>query len=482
MVGRLLGERDLRQRVEDARKRAATTPGRLRVLSLAIAVVAIALTVIGSGTLLTALVTVTAIQQRTVPAIVGMQHVHAWLSDADRNAADAYIAGGFDNNVSQLEFDAEIAATNLDLLGRLNPDDPQLRYQADIAAASRELRRASEQAAEGDEASRRLQAIAVSVAHYIQFVQTANGDQGGDRSAGTLYLQAGSNLMHGAGGILDQVDALSSHYAADLDRANLTLQITARMLVVYGVVAIVLLGLLVYTQRFLRTRFRRQQNIGLLAATLLLVIVSAGGGAGVAQAAQSIRTGEDQAYSRLQTLWTTRELVYDAHANELLALTARGSSAQFDQEFQNKTRQLVDRPLTDQSIQEAARGEVRFNGLLADELRAADSDAEKDSALQALRAYQGFMQADANVRAQVAKDGRPGAAARVLGSDRLLVQAVSELDWYLGASMQALQTQFDDTMSSAELTLGITAGFELLAMGVAALTFWGLQPRINEYA
>ncbi len=481
MVGRLFGERDLRQRVEDARRRAATTPGRLRMLSLAIAIVAVALTVIGSGTLLAALVTVNGIQQRTVPAIVGMQHVHAWLSDADRSAANVYVAGGFDNQVSQLEFDAEIAATNLDLLGRLNPDDPQLRYQSDIAAASRELRRASEQAAEGSEASRRLQAIAVSGAHYIQFVQAAN-DPGQDRTAGTLYLQAGSNLMHGPGGILDQVDELGNLYGADLDRANLTLQIIARMLVLYAVVALGLLGLLLYTQRFLQKRFRRQQNVGLLGATLLLVLVLVGGGFGAARAAQAVRAGEDQAYARMQTLWATRAPVYDANANELLALTSRGSSTQFDQAYQTATRRLVDRPLTDDAIQDAARGEIRFNGLLADELRAADSDAEKDSALQSLRAYQGFLEADAGVRAAVAKDGKPGAASRVLGSDRHLVSSVSELDWYIGASMQVLQTQFDDTMSSAAATLALTAGFEVLATGIALLTFWGVQPRINEYA
>jgi hypothetical protein len=59
--------------------------------------------------------------------------------------------------------------------------------------------------------------------------------------------------------------------------------------------------------------------------------------------------------------------------------------------------------------------------------------------------------------------------------------AVDELDWYLGASMQVLERQFDSTMSSAELTLGLTAGLEVLAVAIVALTFWGLQPRIDEY-
>jgi hypothetical protein len=482
MVERVLGRRHLRQRVDDARRRAATTPGRLRVLSVAIAVAAIALTAVGSGTLITALVTVSRIQQQGVPAIVGMQHMHAWLSDADRCAASAYVGGGFDNSVSQLQFDAGIAATSLDVLGRLNPDDPQLRYQADIEASNRELEKAAERAAEGSEASRRLQAIAVAVARYIGFVQTANAIQGPDRSGGLLYLQAGSNLMHGPGGILDQVDQIRDLYIADLDGANVALQVTARMLVVYAIIAIGLLVLLVYTQGYVRARFRRQQNIGLLGATLLLLIVSTGSAAGAARAANDIRAGEDQAYARLASLWTTRGLVYDAHANELLSLTARGAGGQFDQAFQSQTSRLVDRPLTDQLVQDAGRGQVRFKGLLADELRAADSDSERDSAMQTLTAYQRFQKADVTVRAQVARDRASGAAIRTLSTDQTLAGSVAEVDWYLGATMQTLEGQFDATMSSAEITLSLTAGFELLAAGIAALTFWGVQPRINEYA
>lgn len=482
MVERVLGQGNLRQRVDDARRRAATTPGRLRVLSVAVAVTAVALTAVGSGTLIAALVTVTRIQQETVPAIVGMQHMRAWLSDADRCAASAYVAGGFDNNVSQLQFDAGSAATSLDVLGRLNPDDPQTRYQADIEAANRELERASERAAEGSETSRLLQLIAVSVARYIGFVQTANANQGPDRSGGLLYLQAGSNLMHGPGGILAEVDALRDRYASDLDGANLALQVTARMLVLYAVIAIGLLVLLVHTQSYVRRRFRRQQNLGLLGATLLLVVVSIGGGAGAAQAAGDIRAGEDQSYARLASIWTTRGVVYDAHANELLSLTSRGAGGQFDQAFQADASRLVDRPLTDQLVQDAGRGQVRFKGLLADELRVADSDTERASALQTLIAYQRFQQADATVRAQVARDRASGATIKTLAGDQALGAAVAEVDWYLGATMQTLQSQFDATMSSAEFVLSLTAGFELLAAGIAALTFWGVQPRINEYS
>jgi hypothetical protein len=513
--------RPMRQWVEDVRRRTATTPGHLRMLSVVIAGVAIVLMAIGTGALFTALSTVNGIQQRTVPDVVGMQHVHAWLADADRSAASAYLAGDAENTVSQLQFDTESAATNLDLLGRINPDDPQFRYAADIAAASRELQRATDQAGVTADQTQRLQAIAQSIGYYTSLVRTAGALEGQDVAGGTVYLQAATNLMHGQGGILAQVDALRDLYAGDLDSANLVLQVMAGMLLLYAGVALLLLWLLIKTQRFVTARFRRRRNSRLLAATLLLLVVSGGGAVGTYAAAQSIRAGEDQSYVRLISLWNARSLLYDANTNESLSLIAVGKGQQFDQVFQSTTVQLVDRPLTNRMVEDARNGQVHFGGLLADELRSADTGDELTAARQALGAYQRYMEADAAVRAQAdaalreqaaaaaraqaqknakpttgtttptgtAAQNPPPAAAtptpptnvRPSVSDQRLIAAVDELDWYLGASMQVLERDFDSSMSSAEFTLGVTAGLEILAVAIVALTFWGIQPRIDEY-
>jgi hypothetical protein len=503
MLESISGSRPMGQRVRDARRWASTTPGRLRVLSVEVAIVALVLVGIGSGTLLTAMATVSGIQGRTVPAIVSMQHLHAWLSDADRNAASIYLTGGFDAAGTQLQFDAESAATNLDELGRLNPDDPQQRYQADVAAASRELQRATEQTADSEIGGRRLQAIAVSVANYIRLVNTASATGKQDSSAGTVYLQAASNLMHGPGGILAQVDGMRDMYIADLDGANVTLRITAGMLALYVGVAGLLLALLVRTQRFVRTRFRRRRNARLLTATMLLVVVSAGAGLGTAQAAAAIQAGENQSYPHLLRLWTARVLVYDASGNQTLSMIMRGRSAQFDQAFDTDTQQLVDRPLTIGTIEAAGRGDVRFEGLLADELRSATTRAEHEASVQSLRAYQQFLDAVASVRADADAAARaqadaaaraaaaqranprtpaPAAPARIAVSDQRMMAAAAELDWYLGALLQIRQKQFDATLDMAQVILGTTAVLDVLAVAVAGLTFWGLQPRIDEYA
>lgn len=444
-----------------ARRPAATTPRRLRRLSMLIAGLAVALTLVGAGALTAAAVTALGIQQRTVPAIVGMQRIHAWLADADRSAANAYLAGG-----------SEVTL-------------PELQYQADIAAASSELQNASEHDPGGADTSQRLQQIATLIDQYQGLIQTANVEDRLNVPVGTVYLQAGTSLMHRpASGILALVDALRGVYANDLDRADLTLRVAQWMLPVYGALALLLGGLLLATQMFVRQRFHRRRSPQLLAATLLLVLAAAASGAGAAQARQSVTTAENESYSRLLNLWNARALLYDANGNESLSLIAQDQLGRdnADKAFQGETRQLVDRPLTDGLMQAAARGDVRFGGMLAVELRAAAPGQERAAALKILQLYRTFMDVDAAVRAKADQGDAQGAVALALGTDEgQLTFAFADVDWYLGVAIQHLQGQFDDRMTYAEQVLGATAATELLALAIAGLTFWGLRPRIEEF-
>jgi len=450
-----------RRQLRAARRPAASTPRRLRTLSRLITALSVALTLVGAGALGAAGVTAFGIQQRTVPAIVGMQRIHAWLSDADRSAANAYLAGG-----------SEVTL-------------PELQYQADIASASRELQNASEHDPGGGDTSQRLQEIAALVDQYEGLVQTANVEDRLGVAVGTVYLQASTSLMHRPGsGILAQVDALRDLYMDDLDRANLTLRVAQWMAPVYAALAVVLAGLLVVTQFFVRRRFHRRRSPQLVAATLLLVVAAAASGMGAMQARQSVKAAEDRSYSRLLNLYDARALLYDANGEESLSLIARDptSGTAADQAFQAETRRLVDRPLTDAMMQAAANGDVRFGGMLADELRAARAGAERSAAVQILQLYRRFMDIDAAVRARAAQGDEVGAITQALGTDQgQLTFAFADVDWYLGLAIQRLQGQFDDGMTYGEQVLAGTAAVVLLALGIAALTAWGLRPRLEEF-
>jgi hypothetical protein len=450
-----------RRRLQGARRPAASTPRRLRRLSRLIGALSVALTLVGAGALAAAGVTALGIQQRTVPAIVGMQRIHAWLSDADRGAANAYLAGG-----------SEVTL-------------PELQYQADIADASRELQNASEHDPGGGDTNQRLQQIAAMVDQYEGLVQTANVEDRLGVGVGTVYLLASTSLMHRPGtGILARVDALRDLYMDDLDRANLTLQVAQWMAPVYAALAVVLAGVLVATQVFVRRRFHRRRSPQLVAATLLLLVAAGASGMGAVQARQSVKAAEDRSYARLLNLYDARALLYDANGDESLSLIARDptSRAAADQAFQAETRRLVDRPLTDESMQAAARGDVAFGGMLADELRAAGAGTERSAAVRILQLYRRFLDIDAAVRARAAQGDEAGAIALALGTDQgQLTFAFADVDWYLGLAIQRLQDQFDSGMTYGEEVLAGTAAVELLALAIAALTSWGLRPRLEEF-
>ncbi|SRR6266700_2486792 len=152
---------------------ASSTPGRLRLQFTAIAVAATAVLVISCGVLIAVQVTVAGVQQRTVTAIVGVQRVHAWLAAADRSAANAYLSG----------------SGNLTL--------PQLQYQADIAAATRELEQAAERNVTSPRASQLLQSVGQALTEYTRQVDTASVEGRLRKSSdGVDALRAASGQMH----------------------------------------------------------------------------------------------------------------------------------------------------------------------------------------------------------------------------------------------------------------------------------------------
>lgn len=153
-------------------RRMRTTPGRLRLQSALIAGATLALLATGSGALAAVLTTETSVHQQTVVAIVGVQRMHSWLAAADRSAANSYLSGG-----------AELTL-------------PQQQYEADVAAASRELEQAAGRRPAGDPASQRLEAISQAVGEYTRLVDTAMVEHRLNNPDGMVQLRAASDLMH----------------------------------------------------------------------------------------------------------------------------------------------------------------------------------------------------------------------------------------------------------------------------------------------
>src|SRR5215472_4189133 len=460
-----------------------TTPGRLRLQSLLVAGAALALLGTGSGGVVAVLATETNIHQRTVREIVGVQRLHAWLAAADRSAANSYLSGG-----------AELTL-------------PQQQYEADVAAAGRELEQAGGYQSADDPVGQRLASISQSFGDYTRLVDSAMVQHRLGHADGMADLRAASNLMHNVrDGILAQVEEVERMCAGELTQADLTLTIASGVLAVFALSAIVAVGLLVWTQRYVRWRFRRRRNKRLLAATLAAVVVAAGTGTGVYGARQSIMQSQSQ-YARLLNLWHARSLAYDANGDTSLYLIAGApAGATTDSSFVADTSRLVDRPLTDSLMAAAQRGDVRFTGMLADELQAAGSATERAAALRVVQAYRQYLEIDAAVHSEAAAGHQAAAVTLTLGTygaplglafksldwgPRLGAQrdwsegelgfAFETFDWDLAQLTQLLQSEFDATMSGVERLLTETLMLQVLSLSVAALTFAGLRPRIAEY-
>jgi hypothetical protein len=448
----------LRQSALGIRLRASTTPGRLWTISLLLVAGCLLLWLAGSSTVVIAQGKVESIGQRSGPAVIDALKIHGALADADRSAANAFLSGGVEN------------------------PEPRQRYERDVAVATHDLEQAAEHNTAGGQASQNLQAVDSAVAQYTGLVETARANNRQGFPVGAAYLRAASRLMHRPGdGILARVDALAGVNSANASAEYSSLGFVGALLAVFFLFGALLFVLLLSTQAFLRRRFRRRRNTRLLLATALLVLLSAGMGAQALYSYRNLQLAEQEAFPRLHGLWQARALAADANGNESLSLIARGNGAAFDQAFKTETGQLVDRPLNDQLVEDASRGNVRFKGLLATEIEQAAFPGERDAALKALRAYQRFIEVDAAVRARAAGD-HEGAVALALGTGPgALGAAFADLDVALAEAIGVDQRQFDEAIQKAAPSPALNLGVPLCALAIALLALWGLQPRIAEY-
>src|SRR5215469_7601446 len=77
-----------------SRWRPRTTPGSLELRLVLVAATAVTLGVVGTGLVVNAELTIRSIQAQTIPSVSQTYSIEGTLSDADRSAANGYLAGG----------------------------------------------------------------------------------------------------------------------------------------------------------------------------------------------------------------------------------------------------------------------------------------------------------------------------------------------------------------------------------------------------
>ncbi|MGI5153387.1 hypothetical protein ACQEVC_44665 [Plantactinospora sp. CA-294935] len=155
---------------------------------------------------------------------------------------------------------------------------PGEEYQNQIAAASQSLAQAAEDIGSGDTSSRQIQVVEGLLVTYIGLMGRADAHyrQSGPSGLATAYAWYASRLLHSDGGILAQLDTLLAAETETLEARLSSGWLAPGTTLVWVLPALLLLYLLVRAQLFLRRRFRRAVNWGLVAATVLLVALAVG--------------------------------------------------------------------------------------------------------------------------------------------------------------------------------------------------------------
>jgi hypothetical protein len=393
---------------------------------------------------------------RTAPAVATALRLHAYLADADRLAANDF------------------------LLGAQGGTEKRQEYELDIATAVREVERAAQLTEPDGLEDQQLRLIGAMLIQYTGLVETARANAHSP-SIGAGYLRQASALMHRPGdGILALVATLASPSPDDQATDQTRLRLLTGTIAAFFVTALGLFGLLVYAQIFLISRFRRRSSPPILMAIVVLLGLSAWMAPHALATYRSLSVAEGVTYAELHRLSLMQSLAADANANESLFLIAQGDRSLLQTDFLATTDELASPAPDDDSADAALKGDVRFSGLLADELNDAKSSDDRAAARRILRGYQEFLLMDASFRTKALAGKYADATALAVGAAQSGA-AYADFSVALEQRVDVEQARFDAAVAEARPGPPVDIGIGLSAIGMVVLVLIGFRPRISEY-
>jgi hypothetical protein len=415
-----------------------TTPARLRVASVTVVT---ALLVVGAAAAFTASVrfdAARAVGLDATPELIAAENLYAVLADADATASTSYLQAG--------------------------EEDPALRrrYEADLQAAGTHLAQVASEVGSAPSARRAVRSISEQIPVYAGLVESARANNRQGFTVGAAYLRKASTVMREE--ILPAATVVYTHAAGRLDDAYTSGTSTADivLLVVAGVVALVLL---IAVQVYLLRRMHRIVNVGLAAATLLLVILLAWTLVRFSSEQSALANAQRHGSDAVQILSAARILSLRAHNDDNLVLIERGGGAAYLADFKITTQRIGD-----------ARG---AGGLLGEATKIAARDGHTARITRLRRQFAAVMDAHHAVRAADDAGDYESAIPLATGNE---AAAVVALDRGLREEIRRASVEIDREASDAHA--GFTALFiaiPVLTLAGVAFVLFGLQRRIGEY-
>lgn len=394
----------------------------------------------------------------TVPSIVAAEKINAALADLNANLANA-------------------------VLGKDDDTKPSWRtIKEDLDAVAHALITASENVTYGAEEENPIYAIQSNLPAYFGLLGQARARMAADP---VPDVRAASDLMQKtmlpASFALDEANFRHLTATYDGHRAG-RVKGLAQLLVGVGVLAVLLIGVQFRLSRLTRRVF----NAPLLGATLLLAGFALYAFHAFVAANEQLRAAKQDSFNSIHALWKARAVAYDANAEESLYLLEHGSPQQQSHEdaFAKKSGQLLSGLPAAQAVTQAEAGHYKgIKGFIGDELNNITYPGEREAALEMLRTFVGYLDIDRKIRNLERAGSHQQAIALDVGT------APGESDWAfdrfdkaLGQTLDINQEYFEAQVAGAfALLAAMPWVVPAVALVIALLAWFGLQPRINEY-
>jgi hypothetical protein len=406
------------QAVDTVVKSTMSTPRRLRLLSLGVVVVGIIVGVIGA-LIFSYLAVSLGRAKADVAQLIRVQQIQSNLLSADATATNAFLVGGLEPPAQRAAYDQAMSSTS-----------------ALIADAA--------QAQPADGAA--LSALNQQVLSYTGAIEQARANNRQGLPVGAQYLRnASAQLRSDALPILDNLVSGNAARAADEMKAGVGYVIL--------VISLLALGGMIAAQLWLARRFKRTINVGVLASSIVILVIVIGTLVVVQQLRSGLNEISSGSLAAVNTAANARINANNAKSNESLTLIARGSGQAFEEAWKSSAN----------SVSESL-------GRLPDQPELASQ----------WRAY-----ADVHSEIRALDDGGQWekAVARATGSGKNSSNTVfGTFDGNLAGYLDGVSQDASNSLADEQPVMVVAAILILLAgLAAALLGRWGLAERLREY-
>jgi hypothetical protein len=421
---------------------AATTPGRLSIAMVGLILLSLLTGIVGFLSGQSRVSTLDDLAAHREPVSAAAQQVYRALSDADATAASAFLSGAVEPANLREQYDTDIAQAGAALAVAASDSSDTGNVQ-DVVPA--------------------LTQLETNLPVYTGIVERAVANNADGYPVGSAYLREADGLMQNT-----LLPAARSLYQTDIASLDAQQDDATSFPWVGAVLLVALLVALFFTQRYLTRRTKRVLNIGLVVASIAMVLTLLWSAVGLIFAGVHVSTARGSGSDIVAQLSQARTDALQARSDEILNLVARGGE-NYDPQFHTLASELG--------------GKDGTGGLLAT-LKSASQDStmsgEINTAIDAARNWFSLHNSVQNLN----NTGDYKNAVTVTLSSNSTGEAamVTSLDSALDKAITQGRTVFADQTNSASAALfGWPIGVLVLAVIAAVGSAVGIWQRLREY-